>query len=70
MSKRGNKLLRYALIWTAFNMTRKDGEMKRYYDLKKSQGKSHYNALGHCAAKLCKWIYSILNNPESEFINQ
>ena len=70
MSKRGNKLLRYALIWTAFNMTRRDGEMKRYYELKKSQGKSHYNALGHCAAKLCRWIYWILNNPESEFINQ
>ena len=70
MSKRGNKLLRYALIWTAFNMTLKDGEMKRYYELKKSQGKSHYNALGHCAAKLCRWIYWILNNPNSEFINQ
>lgn len=70
MSKRGNKLLRYALIWTAFNMTRRDGEMKRYYELKKSQGKSHYNALGHCAAKLCRWIYWILNNPESKFINQ
>ena len=70
MSKRGNKLLRYALIWTAFNMTRRDGEMKRYYELKKSEGKSHYNALGHCAAKLCRWIYWILNNPESEFINQ
>ena len=70
MSKRGNKLLRYALIWTAYNMSRRDGEMKRYYELKKSQGKSHYNALGHCAAKLCRWIYWILNNPESEFINQ
>ena len=70
MSKRGNKLLRYALIWTAFNMTRRDSEMKRYYELKKSQGKSHYNALGHCAAKLCRWIYWILNNPNSEFINQ
>ena len=70
MSKRGNKLLRYALIWTAFNMTLKDGEMKRYYELKKSQGKSHYNALGHCATKLCRWIYWILNNPDKEFINQ
>ena len=70
MSKRGNKLLRYSLIWTAFNMTRRDGEMKRYYELKKSQGKSHYNVLGHCAAKLCRWIYWILNNPDKQFINQ
>lgn len=69
MSKRGNKLLRYALIWTAYNMTRYDSKMKTYYQLKRSQGKSHYNALGHCAAKLCRYIYFILNNPEAEFIN-
>lgn len=67
MSKRGNKLLRYALIWTAFNMSKKDGPIKDYYDLKKSQGKSHYNALGHCAAKLCRYIFWILNNPTKEF---
>lgn len=68
MSKRGNKLLRYALIWSAYNMTRYDGPMKRYYESKISQGKSHYNALGHCAAKLCRWIYWILNNPDKDFI--
>ena len=68
MSKRGNKLLRYALIWSAYNMTLFDGPMKRYYDSKISQGKSHYNALGHCAAKLCRWIYWILNNPDKDFI--
>lgn len=67
MSKRGNKLLRYSLIWTAFNMSKKDGPIKDYYDLKKSQGKSHYNALGHCAAKLCRYIFWILNNPTKEF---
>lgn len=67
MSKRGNKLLRYALIWTAFNMTRTPGPMKDYFERKKSQGKSHYNALGHCAAKLCRYIFWILNNPEKEF---
>ena len=69
MSKRGSKLLRYALIWTAFNMSRRDGQMKQYYELKRSQGKSHYNALGHCATKLCRWIYWILNNPTKQFIN-
>ena len=70
MSKRGNKLLRYALIWTAFNMTRNECEMKRYYEHKRSQGKSHYNALGHCASKLCRHIYWILNNPDKQYINQ
>lgn len=68
MSKRGSKLLRYALIWSSYNMTRFDGPMKRYYDSKRSQGKSHYNALGHCAAKLCRWTYWILNNPDKDFI--
>ncbi|MBR2551408.1 MAG: IS110 family transposase, partial [Erysipelotrichaceae bacterium] len=68
MSKRGNKLLRYALIWSAYNMTRCEGPLKEYYDLKISQGKSHYNALGHCAAKLCRYIFWILNHPEEEFL--
>ena len=67
MSKRGNKLLRYALIWTAFNMSRRNGPIKIYYEAKRAQGKSHYNALGHCAAKLCRYIYWILNNPNKEF---
>lgn len=67
MSKRGNKLLRYALIWSAYNMSRKPGPIKDYYDSKRSEGKSHYNALGHCASKLCRYIFWILNNPELEF---
>ena len=70
MSKRGNKLLRYALIWTAYNMSRHEGPIKRYYELKRSQGKSHYNALGHCAAKLCRYIFWILSNPDKQFIYQ
>lgn len=69
MSKRGNKLLRYALIWTANNMRKHPSKMKEYFDKKISEGKLHYNALGHCAAKLCRYIFYILNNPDSEFIN-
>ena len=67
MSKRGNNLLRYALIWSAYNMSRHEGPIKDYYELKISQGKSHYNALGHCAAKLCRYIFWILNHPEESF---
>ncbi len=70
MSKRGNRLLRYALIWTAYNMSRHEGPIKRYYELKRSQGKSHYNALGHCAAKLCRYIFWILSNPDKQFTYQ
>ena len=69
MSKRGNKLLRYALIWTAYNMTRYESRMKSYYEKKRAEGKSHYNALGHCAGKLCRYIFFILKHPEAQFIN-
>ena len=69
MSKRGDALLRYALIWTANNMRKHPSKMKEYYDKKRAQGKNHYNALGHCAAKLCRYIFFILNHPEEDFIN-
>lgn len=69
MSKRGNVLLRYALIWSANNIRKHPSKMKEYYLVKKSQNKSHYNALGHCAAKLCRYIFWILNNPDKQFIN-
>ena len=67
MSKRGSKILRYALIWSSYNMTRKDGPIKTYYNKKISPGKPHYNALGHCAAKLCRYIFWILKHPDQEF---
>lgn len=69
MSKRGNALLRYALIWTANNIRKHPSKMQDYYTLKKSQNKSHYNALGHCATKLIRYIFWILNNPDKEFVN-
>ena len=69
MSKRGNVLLRYALIWTANNIRKHPSKMKDYYELKRSENKSHYNALGHCASKLCRYIFWILNNPDKQFIN-
>lgn len=69
MSKRGNVLLRYALIWTTNNIRKHPSKMKDYYELKRSQNKSHYNALGHCATKLIRYIFWILNNPDKEFIN-
>ncbi len=69
MSKRGNALLRYALIWAANNIRKHPSKMKDYYELKCSENKSHYNALGHCASKLCRYIFWILNNPDKQFIN-
>ena len=68
MSKRGSKLLRYALIWSANNVRKNSNTLGTYYNKKRSQGKSHYNALGHCDSKLVNYIFFILNNPEKEFI--
>lgn len=68
MSKRGNALLRYTLIWSAHNLVKNSQTMKDYYLMKRTQSKFHYNALGHCARKLVNYILWILNNPETQFI--
>lgn len=60
MSKRGSRMLRYALINAAHNVVLNNKTFKTYYDLKISQGRSHYNALGHCAGKLVRVIYKML----------
>ena len=61
MSKRGSGMLRWALIWSAFNLSLKNKTFKEYYELKVSQGKNHYNALGHVAHKLVRVIYKLLS---------
>lgn len=68
MSKRGDKLLRYALIWSANNIRKNSTTMNDYYTKKRSEGKVHYNALGHCATKVVNYIFFILSNPDREFI--
>lgn len=60
MSKRGSKLLRYALINAAWQATLVNKTFKDYYDLKISQGRSHYNALGHVAHKLVRVIHKMM----------
>lgn len=62
MSKRGSPLLRYALILAANNVRIHTKTFSDYYNTKKSQGKSHYNALGHCAGKLIRVIFYMLTN--------
>ena len=68
MSKRGNRQLRYALIWSAYNVSKHTQTLNTYYSKKRDEGKSHYNALGHCAKKLVNYIFYILTNPEKEFV--
>ena len=60
MSKRGSRTLRYALINAAHKKEKNNATFKAYYDAKVAEGKSHYNALGHCAGKLVRIIYKML----------
>ena len=60
MSKKGSPYLRYALIFTAWNVVRHSEKFNKYYCLKRSQSKSHYNALGHVAHKLVRVIFTLI----------
>ncbi len=56
MSKRGSKVLRYALMNAAHNVVKNNATFKSYYDKKMAEGRTHYNALGYCAGKLVRVI--------------
>lgn len=62
MSKRGSRVLRYALINAAHNVVKNNQTFKAYYGQKMSEGRTHYNALGHCAGKLVRIIYKMLTD--------
>ena len=62
MSKRGSRALRYALVNAAHNVVKNNKTFKSYYDKKRNEGRSHYNALGHCAGKLVRIIYKMLTD--------
>ena len=66
MSKRGLRVLRYALINAAWNVVQNNKTFETYYNAKKAEGRSHYNALGHCAGKLVRIIWKMLTD-EVEF---
>lgn len=62
MSKRGSRTLRYALINAAHNVVKNNATFKAYYDAKMAEGRTHYNALGHCAGKLVRVIWKMLTD--------
>ena len=62
MSKRGSKVLRYALMNAAHNVVKNNATFKAYYDKKMAEGRSHYNALGHCACKLVRVIWKMMTD--------
>ena len=66
MSKRGSRVLRYALMNAAHNVVKNNATFKVYYDKKMAEGRTHYNALEHCAGKLVRVILKMLTD-EVEF---
>ena len=62
MSKRGSRAFRYALMNAAHNVVKNNSTFKTYYDKKRDEGRSHYNALGHCAGKLVRIIHKMLTD--------
>ena len=62
MSKRGSRVLRYALMNAAHNVVKNNSTFKDYYNSKKAEGRTHYNALGHCAGKLVRVIWKMLTD--------
>ena len=62
MSKCRSGTLRYALMNTAHNVVKNNQTFKEYYDPKRAEGRSHYNAIGHCAGKLVRVIYKMLTD--------
>lgn len=62
MSKRGSRAFRYALMNASHNVVKNNSTFKAYYDKKRDEGRSHYNALGHCAGKLVRIIHKMLTN--------
>ena len=62
MSKRGFEVLRYALVNAAHNVVKNNATFKTYYDAKMAEGRTHYNALEHCAGKLVRVIWKMMTD--------
>ena len=66
MSKRGSRVLRYTLKNATHNVVKNNATLKAYYAAKRAEGRTHYNALGHCIGKFIQVIYKMLTD-EVEF---
>lgn len=62
MSKHCTKVLRFALINAAHSVVKYNSIFKAYYDVKMEEGRTHYNALGHCAGKMVRVIWKMMTN--------
>lgn len=60
ITKKGSKYLRKTLYQIITPVIENNKVFKAYYNLKRSQGKSHRCAQGHCVRKLLRVIYHLL----------
>lgn len=69
ITKKGSKYLRTTLYRVIIPVIRHNPVFNNYYHLKRSQGKKHLCALGHCVRKLLRIIYHLETNHLSFDIN-
>lgn len=60
ITKKGSKYLRKTLYQVILPVIRFNPTFQEYYNLKRSQGKSHRCALGHCVRKLIRVIHHLV----------
>lgn len=46
----------------AHNVVKNIATFKTYYNAKRAEDRTHYNALGHCAGKLVRVIWKMLTD--------
>lgn len=61
ISKKGSKYLRKTLYQIILPVIKNNDVFREYYQLKRSQGKGHRCAQGHCIRKLLRVIYHLLS---------
>lgn len=49
-------------IQVTHNVVKNNATFKAYYDAKMAEGRTHYNALGHCAGKLVRIIWKMMTD--------
>lgn len=65
ITKKGSKYLRKTLYQVIIPVITYNKVFRDYYDLKRSQGKTHRCALGHCVRKLIRVIYHLESTGQS-----
>ena len=60
--QRGSRVLCYALMNATHNVIKNNASVKVYYNAKRAEDRTHYNALWHYANKLVRGIWKMLTD--------